>query len=558
MSVDVPYGPGKKSWEESLSPLARSPNGRLLVSPPSWDPLECYDYKQETVTSSWYQVPSTGLSKEQRSKVLAETARAAQLSIRDTLGFQGNFRKFAHAECAHGFLNTHLNNCGDPFGPPYNQFSTLCMERNVLDYYASLWHAKWPHNPKDPESYWGYTLTMGSTEGNLYSVWNARNYLSGKYAGGSTELSKCALSNYHYEQCECPPDNPNAFCPVAFYSDETHYSIMKAMEAMAVSTFYEMGTRKYPEECPLGSKWPLAVPCIGGDAGPGIIDIEALRGLVDFFSAKGHPILVIFNYGTSFKGAYDDVQAAGEALIPILRKNGMYERKHYVGDLTNPTASFTRKGFWFHVDGALGAAYAPFLQMAYANGCMQQKPPPVFDFQLDFVSSIVTSGHKWIGVPWPCGIYITKTKLQLRPNEKAQITFIDSPDLTLTGSRNAHSALVLWSYISTYSYEEQVKMAVEAEETALYAEKKLKELETKIQQDLWVLRAPASLAVCFKRPNDSIIRKYCLASHWLHIDREWRQYAHIYVMVGVTRLKIDELVDTLHVPNAFNWEIFCG
>ena len=551
MSVDLPYGPDKKAWEESLSPLARSPNGRLLVSPPSWDPLKSYDYKQETVTSSWYQVPSTGLSEEQRTKALAETVSAAQLSVNDSLGFQCNFREFAHVECAHRFLHTHFNNCGDPFAPS-NGLSSLWMERNVLDYYASLWHAKWPHDPKDPESYWGYTLTMGSTEGNLYAVWNARDYLSGKYAGGSIELSKCALSNYNYKQCECPLDNPNAFCPVAFYSNETHYSVMKAMEAIAVSTFYEMGTRRYPRECPLGGKWPLAVPCVGGDAGPGNIDIEALKALVDFFSAKGHPILVIFNYGTTFKGAYDDVQAAGEALIPILKKNGMYERKHYADDLTVPGASFTRKGFWFHVDGALGAAYAPFLQMAHVNGCMKQKPPPVFDFQLDFVSSVVTSGHKWIGVPWPCGIYITKNKFQLHPPEKAHITLFDSPDRTLTGSRNAHSALVLWSYISTYSYDKQVKMAVEAEEIALYAEKRLKELEDELQQDLWILHAPASLAVCFKRPSDSILRKYRLSGHWLHIDGEWRQYVHIYAMVGVTRSKIDELVDALRVPSAFN------
>ena len=152
------------------------------------------------------------------------------------------------------------------------------MEHNVLNYYASLWHAKWPHDPKDPESYWGYTLTMGSSEGNLYAIWNARDYLSGKYTSRNTELSKCALSNYHYEQCACPPDNPNAFCPVAFYSSETHYSIMKAMEAIAISTFYEIGTRKYPGNCPLGGEWPLAVPCIGGDTGPGIVDIF---GLID-------------------------------------------------------------------------------------------------------------------------------------------------------------------------------------------------------------------------------------------------------------------------------------
>ena len=77
MSVDVRYGPEKKSWDKSLSPLARSPSGRLLVSPPSWDPLES-DYKQEAVTSSWYQGPSTGLSEEQRSKALAESTAIRQ------------------------------------------------------------------------------------------------------------------------------------------------------------------------------------------------------------------------------------------------------------------------------------------------------------------------------------------------------------------------------------------------------------------------------------------------------------------------------------------------
>ena len=261
-----------------------------------------------------------------------------------------------------------------------------------------------------------------------------------------------------------------------------------------VPSFYEMGVQKYPEECPLGTEWPLAMPCEGGDAGPGSIDIGALSTLVDFFSAKGHPVIVVFNYGTTFKGAYDDVKAAGEAIVPILKKNGMYEWKHHLEDPTNPDAHIMRKGYWFHVDGALGAAYAPFLRMAHENGLTELKPPPVFDFQLEFVSSIVTSGHKWIGIPWPCGIYITKTKFHLRSKEQAHITYFDSPDLTLTGGRNAHSALVLWSYISTYSYEDQARKAAESLNVAVYAEESLKKLEAEIGEDLWVTYSPSSLS----------------------------------------------------------------
>jgi hypothetical protein len=38
------------------------------------------------------------------------------------------------------------------------------------------------------------------------------------------------------------------------------------------------------------------------------------------------------------KGAYDDVKAAGEALMPILKKSGMYERKHYLNNSSDSDA----------------------------------------------------------------------------------------------------------------------------------------------------------------------------------------------------------------------------
>ena len=56
-------------------------------------------------------------------------------------------------------------------------------------YYASLWHAKWPHNKSDMESYRGYLLNMGSTEGNTHAIWSARSYLSGESIKSKTSLS---------------------------------------------------------------------------------------------------------------------------------------------------------------------------------------------------------------------------------------------------------------------------------------------------------------------------------------------------------------------------------
>ena len=544
----IAYGPEQRPWEETLSQLAKSPGGDLLVSPPTADPLKLHDHPiAEGITSSWYQVPSTGLSEEQQARAQTETADKIHLSA-PVLGFQSNDH-FQHADCVKRYLSIHVNNGGDPFLPSPATYNTKWMERNVLDYYASLWHAKWPHDSNDPDTYWGYVLTMGSTEGNHNAIWSARDYLSGKYTRPSIEAPTRPRPKHHYVQCKCPLDNLNAFTPVAFYSQETHYSIEKATQALMVSTFYEMGTQKYPGECPLGGEWPQGVPCEGGDAGPGTIDIQALKTLVDFFTRKGHPIIVIFNYGTVFKGAYDDVQAAGEALIPILKKNGMFERLLYPHNLDDQSACFIRKGFWFHVDGALGAAYAPFLRMAYTNGYTNRKPPPAFDFELGFVSSIVTSGHKWIGAPWPCGIFITKTGLQLRPD--GEIDIIASPDTTLSGSRNGHSALVLWTYISTHPYEKQMKKALIADETAAYAEKRFRALEVELPQDLWVMRSPASVAICFKLPNKALIRKYSLSSNWLYIKGEWRQYAHIYIMDSVTIARVDEFMEDLKVPGSF-------
>ena len=525
---NIPYGPDQKPWKETLSPWAKS-GDRFLVTPPSVDPLTCYSFPKEErdITPKFYQLLSMGLDTRHCDRAQAETASSVAEEAKNFLGYQINMGNDYSVVSL--YLSTHTNSAGDPFLPDGGR-TLKWMERNVLDYYASLWNAKWPH---DPETYWGYILTMGSTEGNLYGLWNARDYLKGKFMTSSQK-------HCFFVQA---PENPNAYTPIVFYSQDSHYSLIKLMQVLETKTFYEVGTEFYPDDCPLGGDWPTAVPCEGSDDwnGPGSIDISKLCKLVDFFTAKGHPALIIFNYGTTFKGAYDDVQKAGEQLMPILERNGMKERLVEIKDRKNGRIIQRRcKGYWIHVDGALGASYMSFLHMAFEKNHEATEQAPHFDFRLPFICSIVTSGHKFPGAPWPTGIYMTKTGLQLSPPSYPGV--IGSPDSTFAGSRNALSTLIWWTYVSTHSYDKQVKKVLHCLDLVRYAEGKLKQLEKELAKDLWVARSPLALTVRFEMPNNDIKYKYHLANETTSLEGSGcRTYAFIYCMGGTTKEKLDEL-----------------
>ncbi|KAH7351577.1 hypothetical protein KP509_19G003700 [Ceratopteris richardii] len=418
------------------------------------------------------------------------------------------------------------------------------MERAVLDYYAELWNAKWPHNEKDKESYWGFCLTMGSTEGNLYGMWNGRDYLAGKKILIDEQLvmrsgAMVTSPRFVYQKAVCPPESPNAYTPIAFYSEDTHYSLSKAMTMLGIQTFYAEGEDKYAGQCPITSdgRWPAEVPSHES----GAMNIESLSVLVEFFASHGYPILICFNYGTTFKGAYDDVYYACQKLKPILEKYNLLER-----DVTHGTnQKEKRTGYWFHVDGALGAAYMPFIEMAYLSGRVATKGP-TFDFRLPMVHSIAMSGHKWIGASVPCGVYMTKVKYQMLPPEMPE--YIGTPDTTFAGSRNGLSPMLLWDNIARNSYEDQVQKALDLEELAAYAEDKLLYLQNQVlHTDLYVARTKLALTVRFKRANDELCRKYSLSNE----DLNGLRFSHIFLMEHVTTELVDQLIEDLSREGAF-------
>ena len=501
-------------------------------------------------------LPPEGLTDAQRADALQQLLAYQTQQKAYTLGFQAN-QAIQYQADLQPFLDFHINNVGDPFQTGSFTLNSKWMERAVLDYYARLWNARWPHDPHDPESYWGYVLTMGSTEGNLYGLWNGRDYLAGKCllddpaaAQEAQEASRDGRSRtvpqrIVYQQAQPTQEQPHAFSPVAFYSEDTHYSVVKAMRILGITTFYEIGTNEYPGQCPLTAdgSWPHEVPSTSGGEGPGSIDLRALAVLVEFFAKKGYPILINFNYGTTFKGAYDDVEGAERVLMPIFEKYGLAEREIVYQDGHRDK----RRGFWIHVDAALGGAYMPFLELAQAAGRFPQAGPR-FDFRLSSVHSIVMSGHKWIGAPWPCGVFMTKTKYLLLPPARPQ--YIGSADSTLAGSRNGFSAIVLWDFLARHSQEAQIERAIHLQQLADYALYRLRQLETR-RGDLWVARTPLSLTIRFRRAHPAIGLKYSLSNEVLFVRGERREYSHIYMMQHVTRERIDALIRDLDQPDAF-------
>lgn len=500
-----------------------------------------------------------GLSETARTTALSALSELMASQRNHCLGYQVNLSAM-YGDLAQ-YLTLHLNNVGDPFIDGNFTLNTKVLERAVLEFYADLWHASRPHDPENPESYWGYVLTMGCTEGNLYGLWNARDYLAGKVLLDDPETAPGAaapaeenslldrMRRLLWHQAPVPPGNPHAFTPVAFYSEDTHYSVIKIMRILGIHTFYELGTHLYPGQCPLpgsGGSWPQEVPSEGGALGPGCIDGEALMALVAFFAERGYPILLNLNYGTTFKGAYDDVAAICDALRPIVQRHGLDSREVVIDPGTG--ARDTRRGFWIHVDGALGATYMPFLEKACAQGRFSQRGP-VFDFRLPYVHSIAASGHKWIGAPIPTGLYMTRVKHQLRP--PSDPAYIGSPDTTLAGSRSGLAPVVLWSFLASHSHEAQIERALRCEHLAGYAEARLRHLSQTLAMDLWVHRTPLSLAVLFRQPNSAIVAKYSLSCETIAVDGTPRNYAHVYLMAHASQEKIDELIEDLSEPGAF-------
>ena len=144
------------------------------MSSPSSDPLNLASYR--SAGNHEHVLPGSFVwndYKQQHDEAIEETERFLKKGCEILLGFQ-SCQGFRCPPCLESpVTGLNINGAGDPFNvtTPLS-FRGKWIERNVLDYYSSLWNAKWPHNPSDPETYWEY-VTVGSAEGNIHAMWSA-------------------------------------------------------------------------------------------------------------------------------------------------------------------------------------------------------------------------------------------------------------------------------------------------------------------------------------------------------------------------------------------------
>lgn len=180
--------------------------------------------------------------------------------------------------------------------------------------------------------------------------------------------------------------------------------------------------------------------------------------------------IIFANIGTTMLGAIDNISIIQQTLAKI---------------------GIKRESYYLHADAALSGMILPFVE----------NPEP-FCFT-DGIDSICVSGHKMIGCPMPCGIVVVKRKYVEKIS--MAVDYIASNDQTVSGSRNGHSVLLLWSAINKFSFSDWQQRIENCITMADYAIRQFHSLNIKA----W--RNNNSITVVFPCPSKAIWQKHNLA-----------------------------------------------
>ncbi len=251
---------------------------------------------------------------------------------------------------------------------------------------------------------------------------------------------------------------------VVYYSRHSHYSVAKAVQL----------THAEAVEVAVDSWGEINYAKLG----------EAIS------QHPGRPAIIMANIGTTVTGAIDDVHLIRAGL------EAMGVKEYYI-----------------HADGALHGFILPYTQ---SKKC----------FSLADVHSVSISGHKFIGSPIPCGVFLTHQ--DIIDLQKNYIEYIHIHDCTITGSRNAITPLMLWSVLigkGNVDWNESVQTCLA---NTRYA------VDNLVNHGIRAWSNADSNIVVFPKPRQEIVHRWQLAC--------FEGVGHVVVMPHVDRALIDQFI----------------
>ena len=270
---------------------------------------------------------------------------------------------------------------------------------------------------------------------------------------------------------------------ILYSSEESHYSVFKAAH------FYRIPVK-------------LIKTNINGS-----ICIQSLEK--EIINNIDKPIIININIGTTVKGAVDDL----DEILLLLNKLNIPRNKYFI-----------------HCDGAL---FAMILQFLNKNKYL------TINFEKN-IDSIAISGHKFLGCPMPCGVFLTRKYLM--DKLMTPIEYLNSVDSTITGSRNGLSSLFIWNTLMNKKIEGLQKDARKVMKNSNYLLKELK------KRNLSCFKNKLSSTIIFEKPNQEFIKKWQLACI--------NNIAHVVVMPSINKNKIDLFLEDID-KNIDNFNHIC-
>ncbi len=261
--------------------------------------------------------------------------------------------------------------------------------------------------------------------------------------------------------------------PILYVSEEAHYSVKKLGDIQNIETrtirAHQMGQ----------------------------MDIEDFASKLD----ASRPALVAIAIGGTFKGAIDNQVEIDKVLKEA-----------------NPPAVYR------HLDVALFGGYLPFLNDESAKS--------ILDVRKMKFNSLAVSGHKFLSLNEPAGIFICKREV-LDSVHSSPVPYLKGVIPTISCSRSGFDALKLYWRLHSIGEDGLRKQAKHSLTMTDYLLQKLADAGVPAWKNEF------SNTVFFARPAEKIVKKYALACNTYP---DFGDLAHIVVMQYFTKELIDNIV----------------